>query len=419
VPKRQDHADRVKRFWRRPDSTHVTQVWGVLASFWMASPKLLLNLLSAVAVVAICLLLIQSLWLRTIVVDPISVPRAMAEGGYTPEVAAQRFRDALNKFTNDAHTEMGTPNISLHGDLPTIVVPSVGLSLDTLAASLRVFFRKADRKNISGEFIIADKKLWLRLRLDGREVYSSRSGMDLENPDELFAQAAPAIFEVTQPYLVATWLYNTDKPKAMEKAKNIIARFPEADENVVWSHILLSLIYHDQEEDDKARDAAESAVRLNPSNSSAHTNLALALHSLGNLSAADKEYRTAIDLQPTNAVAHNNLGNLHYGRREIDEAIAEYRLSIKIDPNYASPHNGLGNVLSDRGKLDEAEAEYRLAIKIDSNYMYSHNGLGNVLKGQGKLDQAIAEFREALRINPNYELTGRNLNEALALKKKR
>jgi hypothetical protein len=54
-----------------------------------------------VAIVVVTVLLIQGLFQRTTAIDSISVPKALAERGYTPEIAAQRLHDAFKQIALD------------------------------------------------------------------------------------------------------------------------------------------------------------------------------------------------------------------------------------------------------------------------------------------------------------------------------
>jgi hypothetical protein len=139
-----------------------------------------------------------------IAIDPISVPKMFSENGYTAEVASHRLRDALVEFAAKAGTSMRGPDISLRDDLPDIVVPKLDIPIDSIIASLRNIFHYGIRHTISGEIVIRDKLAWLRLRVDGRDVYSSPKGSDVENPDALFVAAAAPAIETFQPYLVAS-----------------------------------------------------------------------------------------------------------------------------------------------------------------------------------------------------------------------
>ena len=85
------HSPRQRLLFKR-----AIAAWGTLFSFAF------LRLPVVVAVVWVGVLLLTSLTERTTAIEPISVPKALADRGYTPEVAAYRLRDALNQFAGDA-----------------------------------------------------------------------------------------------------------------------------------------------------------------------------------------------------------------------------------------------------------------------------------------------------------------------------
>jgi hypothetical protein len=166
----------------------------------------------------------ESVTQKIISIAPIAVPKELADSGYTADVAAERLRDALNDIVAGAHSLRRGPNVAGQADLPSIVVPSTTLSTETLAAQIRRFFHIDSRWNVSGEITKVDKKLWLRLRMNGRDLYVSPAGVDPKHPRDLFAAAAEKVFEKTDPYILAASLYNTEPDKCLEKARRIIDR---------------------------------------------------------------------------------------------------------------------------------------------------------------------------------------------------
>jgi hypothetical protein len=132
------------------------------------------------------------------------------------------------------------------------VVPAVGLSLETIAADIRTFFHIPGRWNISGEFTIAQKQLRLRLRMSGRDFFTSPDGVDPERPDDLLAPAAEKVFELADPYIAAASLFHRDPGKYLERARRIISDRPERDPIVPWAHVLVGTILSNQHEDEVA-----------------------------------------------------------------------------------------------------------------------------------------------------------------------
>jgi hypothetical protein len=157
----------------------------------------------------------QSVSKKVISIAPISVPQVLAAKGYTRDVAAERLKGALDDIVNRAHSMPGEPDVAMQIDPPSIVVPSTTLSSEALAAQIRRFFRIDGRWNVSGEITIVENKLWLRLRMNERDLYESASEVDLEHPDGLFAAAAQKIFEEADPYILAVSLSDMDLGKAL------------------------------------------------------------------------------------------------------------------------------------------------------------------------------------------------------------
>jgi tetratricopeptide (TPR) repeat protein len=367
----------------------------------------------AVVIVITVAILIRGLTERVTVIRSLSVPQALADSGYTPEVAGDRLRDALTEFIEAAKSHMHSPEIAMPGELPDIAVPSVGISLDTIMASVRTLLGITRSRAITGEFTIAGGRLWLRLRIDGRELYSSGEGVDPERPDDLLKAAAPAILGEIKPYVVASSLASSDPAQALDTIDAIISRYPESDDNVVWAYNLRGFIYDKQKDYAGAIAALNKAIRLDGHIAAFHVNLAAVFDDQGDHDKAIAEYRRAIKDDPQSATAHNNLGVTLLNIGKSGEAVAEHREAIRLDPGNSGFHNNLCAALHDSGERDEALAQCRKAIKLDPKDAPALNNLGFMLKDSGKTDEAIAAYRQAIKIDPSYVLAHNNLGDAL------
>jgi len=167
---------------------------------------------------------------------------------------------------------------------------------------------------------------------------------------------------------------------------------------------------------DEAIREYREALRINPDHALAHSNLGVALKAKGLVDEAIRKYREALRINPDDALAYNNLGNAFQAKGLLDEAIREYREAIRINPDEALEHYNLGVVLKTKGLVDEAIREYREAIRINQDYAGAHSNLGVELEAKGLVDEAIREYRDAIRINPDY--AGAHNNLGIALKKK-
>jgi tetratricopeptide (TPR) repeat protein len=324
---------RVSRRIAREERTvwqRFVRVCMAMATFWKELAAVVLSVVSVCAVAIIVVLLWKALTQKTIAIAPIAVPRKLAENGYTSDVAAQRLHDALNKFVEDAQSNKQGPEVTLKADLPSIVVPAIGVSPETIAADIRTFFHIPGRWNISGELTIAQKQLWLRLRMNGRDFFTSPDGVDPERPDDLLAAAAEQVFELADPYTAAVSLYQRDRSKSLEMARRIIADQTETDPIVSGAHNLAGIILSDQHKTEEA---------------------------IG-------EYQKAIKLDPRDPLPHTLLGNALIDKNKTEEAIAEYRKAIKLDPRDPLPHQILAIVLRAQGRTKEADAEDQKAKEL-------------------------------------------------------
>jgi eukaryotic-like serine/threonine-protein kinase len=195
--------------------------------------------------------------------------------------------------------------------------------------------------------------------------------------------------------------------------------------------------------------AYRRAIKLDPMNAPAHTNLGNVLIDMGNIVGAESEYREAIKLDPFNpktAIAHYNLGrnlikrNEHTGAEnelrtalKLDPKLAQshvllaalllnkgdrrgaeetLQMAIKCDPNLADAHTGLGAIMAMRGDLTGAETEYRIAIQLESKNVFACVSLAGVLERIGDYDGAIGWYRKVLILEPKNPLASRNLPRA-------
>lgn len=231
--------------------------------FWNALCGLTLSLSAMIAVIVVSTLLVQELTRRTLAIEPISVPKELADKGYAPDVAARRMKDAVNTFVARARTSTKGPEIALRGDVPDIVVPTVGISVDNIATALRGILHSDRHRSISGEFTVADGLLWLRLRLNGRQIYSSKTGGAPERPDELLAAAVPQLFKEVQPFIAAAYLYNyqRDSAQALRILQKTVAT-PKPDDTVVNSYDLKSWILRGRKDYGEATLAARQAILI-------------------------------------------------------------------------------------------------------------------------------------------------------------
>ncbi len=430
--------------WRRPPASPSRRLRLLKDPTWQDLLGLILSVVAVISVAVVLVFLVQGVAGRTIYIEPIAVPKTLADEGYGPDVAARRLQDAINRLRAPIEqAAVSTPvlhaserrsssgldvsvfaspqqrfDTSLPSDIPAIVIPGVGASLDSVAISIQRFFGWERRLTISGEFTIVGEKLWLVLRTNHRVIFKNEAGGDREKPDLLLDQASISLFDIAEPKQAAMIHNNLGKAKHGEgNTEEAISEYRKAmrlDGSTAIMHANLGNALADQGNPEEATAEYNTAIQLDPKSAPPHIGLGTLLSDQGKPDEAAAEYRTAIQLDPKFTLPHNNLGNLLSDQGKPDEATAEYNTAIRLDPKYAMPHIGLGNVLSSQGKPDEAAAEYRTAIQLDPKSALPHNNLGDVLTDQGKPDEAAAEYHTAIQLDPKYALPHNNLGNVLA-----
>jgi len=118
---------------------------------------------------------------------------------------------------------------------------------------------------------------------------------------------------------------------------------------------------------DRARDAYEHALALDPLMADAHVNLGRVLHVAGERGRAEPHYRQAVKLDPDDPTPHFNLGVLfeEVGRKE--EAVLAYRQAIVRDPDFADAHCNLGLLLESLGRRQEALRHLMTARQLNQS----------------------------------------------------
>ena len=104
---------------------------------------------------------------------------------------------------------------------------------------------------------------------------------------------------------------------------------------------------------------ARSAVQAEPSSSEAHYNLGVALKDLGDLGAARDAWETASRLDPTHARAVAQLATAAAVAGRLDEAEAGLRRALALDPRLALARYNLARLLDLAGRAGEAVEQYQ------------------------------------------------------------
>lgn len=153
----------------------------------------------------------------------------------------------------------------------------------------------------------------------------------------------------------------------------------------------------------KAREAAERAIRLDPELAEAHATLAAILTYLDwDWEAAEREYKRANELNPNLA-----MNRYHYAWylalfERLDEAIEEHKRAQELDPLTPLHTAWLGELYNLAGRHDDALAEARKTLEMDDRNAISLYVTGTAYLGKGMIEEAVEAHEAAVAVNPNW-----------------
>jgi tetratricopeptide (TPR) repeat protein len=161
------------------------------------------------------------------------------------------------------------------------------------------------------------------------------------------------------------------------------------------SYFNLGNLYLERHDAKRALAMYEHSLRLQPVNTQALINSALANYYLGQQPEAENNLRQALRAEPANAQAHITLGILLIEQKRPVEAEAAFRAALKNDPNNAAAYFNLAVMFAD-GKPKNSLEWCRKAHEIepdDPKYGYTYAYYLNL---QGKTDLAVAVLNKMI-----------------------
>lgn len=340
-----------------------------------------------------------------IVIEPIAVPKALADRGLTAAVAANRVWDGLQEFAETAAIARQSFVAVPDSQLVEFALPGSGLSVDAIVKQLRQFFGSQEMR-IAGEIVCqtsdcAPAGQRLRLRVVGRSVdIIDLPPMGTTPVPAYFREAAAGIYDVLDPLIGAAARAVTDPEGAVARARRIAnTEGPDAK----WAHVLLGDIALSQGNGEEGKTHYLAALEDDPTFVEARIGLARAALALGQTADAastlsqlpDKGDKAELVLRLKSDLAEAE-GDLD-GARDFAEAAA------KAAPLSPAPLVRLGQLALAAGQPDAARAAFAEVLAIDPGHGAALKALGEMHRAEGNLDAAEALLRDWADYAPENE----------------
>ncbi len=230
------------------------------------------------------------------------------------------------------------------------------------------------------------------------------------------------------------YYYENELNRAARTLQSAISTKKGANGDV---YALLSRVYFDMNEFEKASDTAQKAYKINGSNP-------ITLLVLGDLSTRGKDYKSALkyykDAQTKDswmpsirlAQTYEMLNRAEDARQIYDKVLrtfsdaylAYYKVALNdkskelaylkkalaINPAFKDGWIDLARLQIERGEFNGARKHLQIAYYIDENDFRYYYYQGLVYKNQGLGDDAKASFRKSLILNPDWTPAKKEIN---------
>lgn len=163
---------------------------------------------------------------------------------------------------------------------------------------------------------------------------------------------------------------------AKSLAFDITKKFPENS----FSWQVLFLIFMEEEKLDEAHQAISQAVKINPLDFKALSNLGSILFRKGLVNESITTFKKVLEIEKNNFNAYINLGVIYHNKKDLNKAEKSYLKAIEINPKSSICYNNLGNILKDLNKINDAEINYNKALELNPNYKKARENLNLLLK---------------------------------------
>ncbi len=303
------------------------------AALWLKALRSFSIDLGVVSLIIVAIFLILSEARReVIVIQPIEVPKHLSEAGYTPNVAARVVMGYVREIQEIAKTTMRRRSLEFSDTMSNVILPETGFSIRTITDYLQSML--GDRSTqVWGEVTEENGDLQFHLQINGKRIDIPESrGASLE---PLLNQAAQAVLRETEPFILASYLFEKDIGAALKEADRIMINAPQNGETMARTCNLRGLILDSQNQADRAIEMYKKALSVDPKASYAYFNLCGALIAKGQIGEAIEICGKTVTLVPKDPQSYLGLGiALQMNGQNVD-AYKNFQKVLKLEPNNA------------------------------------------------------------------------------------
>ncbi len=188
----------------------------------------------------------------------------------------------------------------------------------------------------------------------------------------------------------------------LKQAQEILEKIPSESPDFYSALNRLGNIHSDLGNADLAIDYYQRAISIEPTNSTAHYNLALTYSDLDRVEDARKEYEKTIQYDPNYTPAYNNLATILFDSGNKEKAIKILSDALVIDPSFVVARGNRSIFYMETNQLQLALSDLEILVStVPGDPMFLLNK-GVVLKRLEREDEALIVYNELINIHPKF-----------------
>jgi tetratricopeptide (TPR) repeat protein len=169
-----------------------------------------------------------------------------------------------------------------------------------------------------------------------------------------------------------------------------------------WGHYMLGMSAWKSGDLDRALDAFDRSIELDPSHSKSLFNSSRVLLEQGEGKDAIERIEKALAQDSASNEGLRLLARAHYQLGQVDQAIAAYQKALAIDGRDVWSMNNLGLIYIEQDRSRDALPPLARAVQLRSNAPVFQNNLGVALERSGYPEAAAKAFEAALKADSTY-----------------
>ena len=268
------------------------------------------------------------------------------------------------------------------------------------------------------------------------DIFAIQTDVALEIASALEAELSPAerrrihreptdSLQAYQAYLQGRFWYGRYTNDGIKKGLEYFNQAIAVDSEYALAYVGIAMAYAEiavgqdlgeikpEEAHRRARQAVETALRIDPELGEAHSMLGLLsfTHDFDWV-RAESEFKLALELSPGSADIYDHYGWLCGSMERWDEALALVKHAEELDP--LMHRSDVASTLVRAGRYEEALASAKHAVTFDPQHGRSNSTLGWALIKLGRIDEGLASLERAVSANPGNAMYLSQLGQAYA-----